>query len=173
LPPLTAWAGALIIILTLAGYGALLGFLHLFLFPLRLRRMMPGGAVSLTRHRVIADVALGLTLVHSIGYLAAEPAVWRYLLPSAPLYMLAGLVGLLLLAVLALTSRHKPRQRLTRSTIGFRGQHVVLSALLLIAVLIHVVGAGLLVDSRWKALLCALTAALAIAGLARPAPKER
>jgi len=161
-----------VILLTLSGYGALLGFLHLFLFPLRVRRLMPGGAVSLSRHRAIADWALILTLVHAFGYLMFEPATLRYLSLGAPVYMLAGLIALALLAILALTSRHDSRQSLARSRFGFRAQHVVLSALLLLATLLHVVGAGLLADARWKQAAGAVIVALAIGGLARPGPKE-
>jgi hypothetical protein len=171
LPPLTAWTGLTVLILTLAGYGALLGFIYLFLFPLRVRRLMPGGALSLARHRLIGDWALILTLLHGFGYLMAEPATLRYLSPAAPVYMLAGLAGMLFLAILATTSRHDTRQGMARSWFGFRSYHVVLSVLLLVSVLVHVLGAGLLADARWKQAALALVAALAIAGLLRPAPK--
>jgi len=169
---LTAWTGLTVLILTLAGYGAVLGFLYLFLFPLRVRRLMPGGALSLTRHRLIADWALILTLLHGFGYLMVEPATMRYLSPSAPVYMLAGLAALLVLALLSGTSRHDARQGMARSWFGFRTQHVILSALLLVATLVHVLGAGLLADAVWKQALLALVSALAIAGLLRPTPKE-
>ena len=162
----------MVLVLTLAGYGALLGFLHLFLFPLRVRRLMPGGALTLTRHRLIADWALILTLLHSFGYLMIEPATLRYLSLAAPVYMLAGLAALLFLALLATTSRHDARQGMARSWFGFRVQHVILSVLLLAAVLVHVLGAGLLADSVWKQAAIAVLAALAIAGLLRPAPKS-
>ncbi len=172
LPPPAAWPGVAVLLLTLPGYGALLAFLHLFLFPLRVRRLMPGGALSLTRHRAIADWALILTLLHGFGYLMVEPATLRYLSPAAPVYMLAGLAALLLLAILAATSRHDARQGMARGRFGFRAQHVILSALLLIATGVHVLGAGLLADAGWKRLACALVMALSIAGLIRPAPKE-
>lgn len=172
LPPLTAWTGLEVLILTLAGYGALLGFIHLFLFPLRMRRLMPGGSLNLARHRLIADWALILTLLHSFGYLIVEPASLRYLSPAAPIYMLAGLAALLFLALLATTSRHDARQGLARSWFGFRAQHVILSALLLAATLVHVLGAELLADALWKRAALALVAALAIAGLLRPVPRS-
>lgn len=168
LPPAATWPGMTVLLLTLPGYGALLAFLHLFLFPLRVRRLMPGGAVSLARHRAVADWALLLALLHGFGYPAMEPAALRYLSAAAPVYMLAGLAALLLLAILALTSRHDARQGLARTRLGFRGQHLVLSALLLAATLIHVAGAGLVADAAWKQALFALVAALAIAGLLRP-----
>ncbi len=160
------------LVLTLAGYGALLGFLYLFLFPLRVRLLMPGGALSLARHRRIGDWALILTLLHGFGYLMAEPATMRYLSPAAPIYMLAGLAGIIFLAILATTSRHDARQGMARSRFGFRSYHVVLSVLLLVSVLAHVLGAGLLADAKWKQAALALVVALAIAGLLRPKPKE-
>jgi DMSO/TMAO reductase YedYZ heme-binding membrane subunit len=172
LPPLTAWTGLKVLVLTLAGYGALLGFLYLFLFPLRVRRLMPGGSLNLARHRLIADWALILTLLHGFGYLVVEPATLRYLSPAAPVYMLAGLAALLFLAILATTSRHDARQGMARSWFGFRSQHVVLSALLLAATLVHVLGAGLVADALWKRAALALVTALAIAGLLRPAPRS-
>jgi len=171
LPPLTAWTGAAVLALTLAGYGALLGFLSLFLFPLRVRRLMPGGALPLARHRLIADWALILTLLHVFGYLTVEPATLRYLSPAAPVYMLAGLAALLVLALLATTSRRDARQGMARSWFGFRTQHVILSALLLAAALVHVLGAGLLADALWKRAVLALATALAIVGLLRPGPR--
>ena len=172
LPPLAAWTGLTVLLLTLPGYGALLAFLHLFLFPLRVRRLMPGGALSLTRHRAVADWALLLALLHGFLYPLIEPASLRYLSLAAPIYMLAGLLAFLLLAILAMTSRHDARQGLARTKFGFRGQHVILSALLLLATLVHVAGAGLLADAMWKQGICALIAAAAIAGLLRPAPRE-
>jgi DMSO/TMAO reductase YedYZ heme-binding membrane subunit len=158
--------------LTLPGYGALLAFLHLFLFPLRIRRLMPGGALPLARHRAVADCALLLALLHGFLYPLAEPASLRYLSAAAPVYMLAGLIALLLLAILAMTSRHDARQGLARTRLGFRGPHVVLYALLLVASLVHVLGAGWVANDPWKQAACALPAALAIAGLLRPIPKE-
>lgn len=155
-------------ILTLAGYGALLGFLLLFLLPLRTRRPMPGGSLTLARHRLIADWALILTLLHTFGYLMAEPATLGYLSFAAPVYMLAGLAAMPLLALLATTSRQGP----ARSRAGFRVRHVILSALLVVATLIHVLGAGLLIDSGWKQAALAIAAALAVVGLLRPAAKE-
>ena len=172
LPPLAAWPGLTVLILTLAGYGAWLAFLYLFLFPLRVRRLMPGGALSLTRHRQVADIALILSLAHGFGYVMAEPATLRYLSPAAPVYMLAGLAALALLAILAMTSRHDARQTLARTRLGFRTQHVILSALLLAATLLHVVGAGLLADAVWKQATCGLVTALAIFGLLRPSPAD-
>lgn len=159
------------LVLTLAGYGALLLYLYLFLFPLRVRRLMPGGALNLARHRLIGDWALILTLFHGFGYLLAEPATLRYLSPAAPVYMLAGLAALLILALLAATSRHDARQGLARSWFGFRAYHVVLSALLMVATLVHLLGAGLLADAVWKQIALALIVALSIAGLLRPGPK--
>ncbi len=172
MPPLTAWTGLTVLLLTLPGYGALLAFLHLFLFPLRVRRLMPGGALSLARHRAIADWALLLALLHGFLYPLIEPASLRYLSLAAPVYMLAGLAALLLLAILAMTSRHDARQGLARTKFGFRAQHVILSALLLLATLTHVLGAGLVADSIWKQVLCGLAVSAAIAGLLRPAPRD-
>jgi len=172
LPPLTAWTGLVVLALTLAGYGALLGFLYLFLFPLRVRHLMPGGALNLARHRLIADWALILTLLHSFGYLMVEPATLRYLSLAAPVYMLAGLTALLVLALLATTSRHDARQGMARTWFGFRTQHVILSAVLLTAILLHVLGAGLVADALWKRAALALVTALAVAGLLRPAPRS-
>ncbi len=172
LPPLAAWTGLTVLLLTLPGYGALLAFLHLFLFPLRVRRLMPGGALSLARHRAVADCALLLALLHGFLYPLIEPASLRYLSPAAPVYMLAGLLALVLLAILAMTSRHDARQGLARTKFGFRAQHVILSSLLLPATLVHVAGAGLVADTVWKQVVCAAIGAAAIAGLLRPAPKD-
>jgi hypothetical protein len=61
---------------------------------------------------------------------------------------------------------------MARSWFGFRTQHVILSALLLAAALVHVLGAGLVTDALWKRAVLALGTALAIVGLLRPAPRS-
>lgn len=169
LPPTTPWAGTLIFCLTLSGYGAVLATLYLFVSPLRLRQFMPGGALPLTEHRRIGTAALILTLLHSVGYLVAEPTTWSELSPAAPLFMLAGLAALIILLLLSVTSRHDPRLRLSRSRWGFRGLHLILSMMLLLLMTMHIGAAGLALDAPWKNALWALLAALAMAGLLRRA----
>ncbi len=167
LPPITAWAGGPVTLLTLCGYAALLPLLHLFLFPIRYRRTMPGGAVPLPAHRLLALVGLALAALHSVGYLLLEPSSLRYLTPAAPFYMLAGLLALLLLLALVLSSSKRMRHRMSEGALGYRGPHLIGSALLLLLLSLHVCGAGLLFDSAWKMIAWSAILALAIAGLLR------
>ena len=76
-----------------------------------------------------------------MGYFIGEPVSLRYLAPSAPAYMLMGLGAVLAMALLALTSSQTLRRKLAKSRFGFRGQHIVLSALVLILAPLHVLGA--------------------------------
>jgi DMSO/TMAO reductase YedYZ heme-binding membrane subunit len=167
LPPTTAWPGLTVGLLTGTGYAATLAAVFLFIFPLRLRRRMPGGAVSLTLHRQLGWAVLALATLHGLGYLLLEPSSLDYLTPAAPFYMLAGLLALLLLLALCLSSGHQPRLRLSRSRVGFRGPHLIASALVLLLTSLHVCGAGLWLDAPWKIILWALLLALAVIGLLR------
>jgi Class III cytochrome C family/Ferric reductase like transmembrane component len=97
--------------------------------------------LRLPHHKAIADAVLGLAVLHSMAYFIAEPASLRYLLPTAPAYMLAGVAAVLAMAILAATSSQTLRRKLARSRFGFRGQHIFLSALLLMLAPLHVLGA--------------------------------
>jgi hypothetical protein len=85
------------------GYLALVVAATLYLFPLRGAGLPHRRLLTLSQHRRIGWVALLLGLLHTAILLVAQPLVGHYLLPSAPLYMLLGLAGLIALAILVAT----------------------------------------------------------------------
>ena len=85
------------------GYASLVVAATLYLYPLRGAGLPHKRLFTLTQHRRIGWIALGLGLLHTAILLVAQPLVGHYLLPSAPLYMLLGLVALVVLAILVAT----------------------------------------------------------------------
>lgn len=167
IPPLPMGSGKTIAALDLAGYGAALCLLHLFLFPLRKRLSMPGGPVALSLHHRISDCGLVLTVAHTAGYLVMQPLTLDYLLPTAPIYMLAGLLALILYVVLTVTSLHGPRRHLFASSRWFQAIHIILATILLVAVVLHLVGSGLFLNSLWKQATFGVFTSLAVIGVLR------
>jgi hypothetical protein len=167
IPPLPMGSGRTIAALDLSGYGAALCLLHLFLFPLRKRLSMPGGPVALSLHHRISDCGLVLTVAHTAGYLVMQPLTLDYLLPTAPIYMLAGLLALVLYVVLTVISLHGPRRRLFSSSRWFQAMHLILATILLVAVVLHVVGSSLFLNTVWKQAIFGLVAGVAVIGVLR------
>lgn len=167
IPPLPMGSGKTIAALDLAGYGAVLCLLHLFLFPLRKRLSMPGGPVALSLHHRISDCGLVLTVAHTAGYLVMQPLTLDYLLPTAPIYMLAGLLALILYVVLTVTSLHGPRRHLFASSRWFQAFHIIVATILLLAVVLHLVGSSLFLNTLWKQATLGLVAGGAVIGVLR------
>ena len=91
-------------------------------------------------HRQLSYVMTACVLAHVVGVLVLEPRTLDYLLPTAPGYMLAGLLSLLLLAVIIATSREGPKQRWPQAS--WRRWHAAFSALALAGLIWHLVGSG-------------------------------
>jgi hypothetical protein len=123
----------------------------------------------LSQHRRIGWIVLILGLLHAAILLVAQPLIGHYLLPSAPLYMLLGLLALIFLAILV-ASGLSARTALRKASVkhASRGSaplptsvstHAILAALLLGLIAAHVLGSHQLVDKPAKAItLCALLA---------------
>lgn len=77
-------------------------------------------------HRQLSYLLAALILAHVVGLVVLEPRVVDYLLPTAPGYMLAGLVALMLVIVLIVTSRARVRRRWSHP--GWRRWHAAMSA---------------------------------------------
>src|SRR5574340_685448 len=84
----------------IAGYAAGALAVTLVIYPLRRPGLAKGRRSSLWQHRQLGWAALGFALVHVALLLASQPLTARYLLPSAPLYMLCGIGGLIALGLL-------------------------------------------------------------------------
>ena len=91
-------------------------------------------------HRQLSYVMAAFVVVHVAGILMLEPRTLDYLLPTAPGYMLAGLVALLLLVVLVVTSQGRLKQGWPQAS--WRRWHAGFSALALAGLVWHLVGAG-------------------------------
>ena len=87
----------------LLGYASLLVAATLYLYPLRGAGLPHKRLFTLSQHRRIGWIALSTGVLHTAILLVAQPLVGHYLLPSAPLYMLMGLIALIVLAVLVAT----------------------------------------------------------------------
>jgi Class III cytochrome C family len=150
------------------GYAASAVALLLFVYPLRRAGLAHRRLFTVTQHRRLGWLALILTLLHVLLLLLREPLTLKYLLPSAPLYMLCGTLALIALAVLVptgLSARRALRRggapgrspRLTALT------HAALSAVLLGLIGAHLIGSGQLVDRIPKMSVLCIVLALAIA----------
>ena len=91
-------------------------------------------------HRTLSYGLILLILVHGVGLLVLEPRTLDYLFPSAPVYMLCGIVSAILVVVLTLTSLY--RHGLGYTHAGWRRWHAILSALAVAALAWHLIGSG-------------------------------
>ena len=125
----------------LLGLGSLLACVGLCAWPVRPRVAPTPPAVTLARHRLLGFAALALALLHTVGLLVVEPQLIEHLLPTAPLFMLAGLAALLVLIALCVTGLWVVRRHFPSSG-AFQLLHIALGVLLLGGLAVHAVGAG-------------------------------
>lgn len=156
LVPVPASAGLVWDSTAIIGYAAIVFTFVLYLYPLRRRGLPQRRLLVLAQHRRIGWIALSLALLHAALLLLAQPLSVQYLLPSAPLYMLCGIAGLMALAALVVTG-------LSARTALRRAVHATLAAVLLGLLAAHVVGSGQIADSLSKALAGCGALALALA----------
>ena len=122
------------------GYAALAVLVYLFFQSGR-------SGESLAFHRRLGWCAVVVTLMHVIAFPVMDSISVEYLLPKAPAYMLAGIVGLVTLTVVVATSEFTVRPALFRRSRTFRRAHTALALLCLAGVLWHVVGSRFYVES--------------------------
>jgi hypothetical protein len=182
--PLPASGGILWDIGIALGYGALVVAVTLYLYPLRGEGLPHKRLFTLSQHRRIGWITLVLGLLHAAILLISQPLVGHYLLPSAPLYMLLGVIALIALAVLVatgLSARSALRSASTRRTRASESQtqktpgapspttfsaratppsvstHAILAALLLTLTAAHILGSHQLANQPAKIVtVCAL-----------------
>jgi len=174
--PLPASAGVAWNIAAAVGYAALVFTVILYLYPLRGDGIAHRRLFTLSQHRRIGWIALILALSHAALLLLEQPLTVRYLLPSAPLYMLCGLAAVMALAVLVwsgIRARSALRRAAsTRDTPPSIAVHAALAALLLGFMGAHIIGSGQMVDRPAKILTTCILLAVAALGFAwrqRPA----
>lgn len=101
-------------------------------------------AASLPSQRLHSNIAIAaalLVVMHAAGFLLLDSYTVEYLKLKAPLYMLAGLAGALVIVFLAITSLPRLRRRVFSRYSLFRSRHTVLSIAVLALTVWHVLGA--------------------------------
>lgn len=163
--PLPASAGAVWDAAALLGYAATIFAVLLYIYPLRGRgangSTLPHRRLfTISHHRRFGWIALGFAGLHTGIVLVAQPLTVRYLLPSAPMYMLCGtaaLVGLAILVPTGLSARTAMRGPPARRLAGVF--HAAVAALFPGLLAAHLIGSGQLVDTAAKSIsVCALLA---------------
>jgi hypothetical protein len=127
-----------------------IGLLALCALPVRSRLGHPATGLSLTRHRDLGVLVLGLALAHAVLLLIAQPLLVEYIKPSTPLYQQAGVAGLVAVIALVATGFLVVRRRLWPNHGQFQLSHLVLTLAALALVAAHAVGSARYVDRRWK-----------------------
>lgn len=159
--PLPASGGALWDVGMGIGYAALALTATLYLYPLRGEGLPHRRLFTLSQHRHIGWLALTLGSLHTSILLIAQPLTSRYLLPSAPLYMLSGTAALIALAILVPTGLStRSSLRKTTAATASASTHAILAALLLALIGAHIIGSHQLIDTRVKALTTCLLLAV-------------
>lgn len=122
-------------------------------------------------HRNLAFLATLIATLHALGYLILDTTVVEYLLPSAPNYMLLGVLAWLLLIATTYSSLPGPRKRAYSAFSNFRYWHRALYLLLLGLSAWHVFATEFSLSSIWQvaALLVLLIGAPLLAYFSRRA----
>ncbi|MCE2645402.1 MAG: universal stress protein [Burkholderiaceae bacterium] len=138
-------------------YGLALGYAGLamlgvqFALTARFRRATAPFGIDIVYyfHRYLAVLGVAVVLGHYAVFRLAYPAALGSAAPAeAPLHMSAGRLALALFALLIVSSLLRRRLRLEYD--GWRIAHAVLAVLAFGAALVHLLGAGRLLDAPWK-----------------------
>jgi Class III cytochrome C family len=148
------------------GAATLLGCLLLCLLPVR-PRAFGSQTVSLRRHAVVAWIALAAAALHVALLPAVDRTVVEYLKPTAPGYLWAGFLALLLLLMLTVPATGALRRRLWSRHRDFQALHVGMACLLIAGAALHVVTTDRYVHGRARAVACIVLAAAALLALLR------
>lgn len=116
------------------GFAAFAGMLYL---------TIPGDSRRDVRtHELLGYAVLFVALVHALWFLLVDGVAVEFVKPGAPLYMWAGIVGIVLLAVLVFLAMLPTRLRAHRSYATFRYWHLVVSILAMAMTAYHIVFSG-------------------------------
>jgi len=133
------------------GYLFLALVLLLFVYRGRVRSFPRfSGRFFANLHRDMGYIAVLLLAGHVGLLLIIEPLLIDYLKPTAPLSILAGLIALVLMLALLVSSVPVLRRRLWPDYHLFRHVHRVMAVAILALVLFHVVTSGFYLDSALK-----------------------
>lgn len=110
----------------------------------------PVRSTRLHLHRNLAFLATALATMHALGYLILDATVIEYLLPTAPNYMLLGILAWLLLVITTCSSLPALRQRTYPGFSSFRNWHRGLYLLLLGLSAWHAFATEFSLSSIWQ-----------------------
>ena len=110
----------------------------------------PASNPRLRLHRNLGLLAALLCSVHSFGYLLLDSILLEYLLPSAPGYMLAGIVAFVCLLAVTVSSLPGPRKKFYGGFFRFRAWHRILFILILLGSGWHIMGTDFSLTSPWQ-----------------------
>ena len=123
----------------------------------------PAKQPTLRLHSNLAIVAAVVSAAHALGFVLWDPTVVEYLKLKAPWYMHAGLVSLLSIVLLAVTSFPAPRKIVYGRFPRFRGWHLALSVAALGTAAWHVLGTGFYLAKWFQQLVfCLVVVALPV-----------
>jgi hypothetical protein len=132
------------------GYVAAVLLLCLYVFPVRGDGLPHARLFGLSQHRIIGWSVLALAGLHVAILWISQPQLWRYLVPSAPLFMWCGFVALLIAALLV-QSGLSARTALRRTgSMRWPTTHIAVSALMVLLLGGHIAGSGQLSAGWFK-----------------------
>ncbi len=109
-------------------------------------------------HRDFGYIVALLIVTHVGLLLLAEPLLLYHLKPTAPLHMLSGLVALVLMLLLVVSSIPAIRRRLWSNYHLFRHLHAVIAVAVLALTCHHIIVSGFYLNSPWKLALVSVVA---------------
>jgi hypothetical protein len=110
--------------------------------PVRPRESTPPALLTLGRHELFGWIALAMATLHVLCAIASDGTAIAYLMPTAPLYQLAGMGALTVLVLMVATSAGAARRRLWKSHRDFQSTHVILGCALTVLLGAHVLATG-------------------------------
>ena len=137
-PALAGYVGLSWEISQLAGLISTLACIVLCGCPMRPRDAEPPTLLGLKNHQILGWVALIAAVLHLCGLLLVDGNVVEYLKLTTPLYQWSGILALVLLLIIVLSSIAGARRRLWNGHRGFQATHVSLGCALLVLVATHV-----------------------------------
>ena len=150
-----------------SGYICVVLAIFLYVYPLRGDGLPHGRLLGLSQHRRIGWWTLAAALTHAAVLLAVQPSTGRYLLPSAPVFMWCGVAALLIAAALIQTGLSaRAAMRRSKSPARSATLHIVLAAMMVVALCAHIVGSGQFVSGVSKTAVICLLLALPLAWFA-------
>lgn len=138
------------------GFVAFAGLLYL--------SMSSGTGIDVQAHQFLGFAVLGVATAHVFWFLLIDPAVIEYIKPGAPVYMWAGVISFVLLAVLIFIGLPEYRLRLHKRYAKFKYWHRVLAIITIAGAGYHIVASGFYLHTVHQMLLFLILTAAVLLG---------